>query len=210
MSTVTAPSPAKRRDPRLEGVRLVAILLAIMWVGEIVDQVILDQRLDQYGIEPRDTDGLVGIVASPFLHGDFGHLIANTIPFAAMGAMIALGGLARVAMVTVIVGLVAGIGTWIIAPENTIHIGASGLVFGYGSYLLARAFFERKLVHIVTAAVVVVFYGGALLGGMVPEEGISWQGHLFGFIGGIVAARMLAPDAPTPPARRSKDALAAH
>lgn len=201
MSTTTAPSTTTRRDPRIEGVRLVAILLAIMWVSEILDQVLLDQRLDQYGIEPRETDGILGIVASPFLHGDFGHLIANSIPFAVMGALIALGGLVRVAMVTLIVGAVAGVGTWLTAPDNTIHIGASGLVFGFGSYLLARAFFERKLVHLATAAVVVVFYGGALIGGLLPEEGISWQGHLFGFIGGIVAARALAPDAPTRAAR---------
>lgn len=196
MSTTTATPTERRRDPRVEGVRLVAILLAIMWVSEVVDQAFGGAHLDQYGIEPREPDGLVGIVASPFLHADFAHLLANTVPFAVMGVLIAFSGVVRVAAVTVIVAAVGGLGTWLIAPENTLHIGASGLVFGFGGYLVARAFFERKAIHILTAAVIAVVYGTALLGGLVPEEGISWQGHLFGLLGGVLAARVLAPDEP--------------
>ena len=165
-------------------------MAAVMWLTEIVDQV-GDARLDQYGIEPRDGDGLVGIVVSPFLHAGFDHLIANTIPFLVMGVLIALSGVARVAGVTLIVALVGGLGTWLVAPERTIHIGASGIVFGYATYLIARGLYSRRMLHLAAGAAVVAVWGSSVLAGLLPEEGISWQGHLFGAIGGIVAARLL-------------------
>jgi len=174
-----------------EGLQIVLALVALMWGAEILDT-ILDHRLDRYGIEPRDADGLSGVVAAPFLHADFGHLAANTVPFALMGFVIALGGAVRVAAVTAIVALVSGLGTWVIAPENTIHIGASGVVFGYATYLLARGFFNRDLMQLAIGAVVGAVWGGVLLAGLEPQEGISWQGHLFGAVGGVVAARMLS------------------
>ena len=94
--------------------------------------------------------------------------------------------------VTVIVGLVSGLGTWLIAPEHTIHIGASGIVFGYASYLISRGFFNRNALELAVGALVAVVYGSALLGGLVPEDGVSWQGHFFGAVGGVVAARTLS------------------
>jgi membrane associated rhomboid family serine protease len=185
-------SPAKDadRDARYAGFRLVLVLAALMWVSEIVDT-IANHRLDQYGIEPRDPDGLTGIVAAPFLHAGFDHLISNTVPFLVLGFAIALGGAARVALVTVIVMAVGGIGTWLFAPGNTLHIGASGVVFGYATYLISRGVFNRSLLELAMGAVVGAIWGGVLLGGLVPHEGISWQGHLFGAIGGIIAARVL-------------------
>jgi membrane associated rhomboid family serine protease len=168
-----------------------------MWVSEIVDTA-LDHRLDGYGIEPRDADGLIGIPAAPFLHAGFGHLISNTIPFLAMGFVIAFRGAARVLFVTAIVALVSGAGTWLVAPEFTIHIGASGVVFGYATYLLTRGFFDRDLIEIVIGVAVGVIYGGVLLGGLIPEDGVSWQGHFFGAVGGIVAARALAREPRSP------------
>jgi len=174
-------------------------LVAIMWIAEMVD-VVLGGRLDGLGIEPRDADGLVGVVLAPFLHAGFGHLIANTIPLLLMGFAIALSGLARVIGVTVIVGLVSGLGTWLIAPAGTVHIGASGLVFGYATYLVARGIFSRNLVHLALGAAIVLVFGTVLLGGLIPEDGISWQAHLFGAIGGVLAARMLIPDRKKPAA----------
>ena len=164
---------------------------AVMWVLEVIDQ-LADNRLDQYGIEPRDGDGLIGVFAAPFLHGGFDHLASNTVPFLLMGFVIAAQGAIRVLAVTAIVGLVSGLGTWLIAPENTIHIGASGIVFGYASYLLSRGFFNRSALELAVGAVVAVIYGTALLGGLVPEDGVSWQGHFFGAVGGVVAARGLS------------------
>jgi len=194
---MTATALSSGRDVRRDGFRMLLVLLAIMWVSEIVDTA-LDRRLDGYGIEPRDADGLIGIPAAPFLHAGFGHLISNTIPFLAMGFVIAFRGAARVLFVTAIVALVSGAGTWLVAPEFTIHIGASGVVFGYATYLLTRGFFDRDLIEIVIGVAVGVIYGGVLLGGLIPEDGVSWQGHFFGAVGGIVAARALAREPRSP------------
>lgn len=188
-------SPTEPRADRIAGVQVVLALLAAMWVLEVVD-VALDHRLDQYGIEPRDPDGLVGVVAAPFLHADFGHLIANTIPFVTLGIIIGLQGVARVLAVTGIVMLVSGLGTWLVAPDNSIHIGASGIVFGYATYLLARGIFNRDLIEIAIGLGVVAIWGTALLGGLLPQDGVSWQGHFFGAVGGVLAARVFARQRP--------------
>jgi membrane associated rhomboid family serine protease len=180
-----------RRDPRFDGFRIVLGMAALMWVLEAIDHA-ADNRLDQYGIEPRDGDGLTGVVAAPFLHGGFDHLASNTVPFLLMGFVIAAQGAVRVTTVTAIVALVSGLGVWLIAPGNTIHIGASGIVFGYATYLLSRGFFNRNALELAVGAVVAVVYGTVLLGGLVPEDGVSWQGHFFGAVGGILAARGLA------------------
>lgn len=186
MSTRTAP----QRSDRQEGILLVGAMAALMWVLEIVDQA-SGADLDQYGIEPHEADGLVGIATAPFLHAGFGHLTGNTVPFLVLGATIALSGLARVAAATAIVAVVGGLGTWLVAPSGTEHIGASGIVFGYAAYLIARGLYSRNLVHLAIGLVVVVVYGSTLLFGLVPSDGVSWQGHLFGGVGGVVAARLL-------------------
>jgi membrane associated rhomboid family serine protease len=183
-------TPSRTHSPVVRGFALVAGMAALMWVVEVADQ-IADGRLDAYGIEPRDVDGLDGVVFAPFLHAGFDHLIGNTIPFVLLGFAIALGGVARVAMVTVIVALVGGLGTWLVAPANTVHIGASGIVFGYAAYLVARGVYSRSAMQIGLGVVVLAVWGTTLLRGLVPEDGISWQGHLFGAIGGVLAARLL-------------------
>jgi membrane associated rhomboid family serine protease len=179
-------------EDRTNGFILVGALAALMWVSEIVDTA-LGHDLDQHGIVPRTDDGLAGIATSPFLHLGFGHLIGNTIPFVAMGCVIALSGVKRVAMVTAVVAAVAGFGTWAFAPANTNVIGASGIVFGYAAYLLARGFFSRAASHFLVGVFVIVLWGGALLGGLVPQEGISWQAHFFGALGGVLAAYLAGP-----------------
>jgi membrane associated rhomboid family serine protease len=196
---VTTESPTRSRtdSPVVQGMVVVAALAALMWVVEVVDQV-AGGRLDRNGIEPRDLDGLDGVVWAPFLHGDFAHLIGNTIPFVVLGFAIALSGVARVILVTVIVAVVGGLGTWLIAPADTLHIGASGIVFGYAGYLVARGVFSRSIGQILLGGVVVAVWGATLLQGLQPETGISWQGHLFGAIGGVVAARFLERRAGAP------------
>ena len=177
-------------DPDVKaGAGLVVGMAALMWLVEIADLVAGD--LDAAGIEPRELDGLTGIVAAPFLHGGFGHLIGNTIPFLVLGAIIALGGLARVALVTVVVALVGGLGTWLAGSAGSVHIGASGLVFGYAAYLIVRGVYSRRLLHLAGGLLVLAIYGTTLLFGLVPTPGVSWQGHLFGAVGGVVAARAL-------------------
>ncbi len=177
-------------DTRIAGFKVIGAMVALMWGLEVIDA-IAGGSLDQYGIEPREEDGLTGVVAAPFLHAGFGHLIANTVPFVAMGLVIAFKGAVRVLAVTAIVALVSGLGTWLVAPEFTLHIGASGVVFGYATYLISRGVFNRDALELGVGLIVVLVWGTALLGGLRPEDGISWQGHLFGAIGGVVAARVL-------------------
>jgi len=177
-----------QRD-RTGGFVFVAAMAALMWAVETVDLVAGD--LDSAGIRPRDPEGLVGIATSPFLHGGFGHLIGNTIPFLILGAAIAIGGLMRTLVVTGIVAAVGGLGTWLTAPSNTVVIGASGLVFGFATYLVARGAYSRLPLHFVGGLVVLVIYGSTLLTGLVPTPGVSWQGHLFGALGGLLAARVV-------------------
>jgi len=181
--------PRSSGDPRIGGLLFVAAMAALMWVVEVVD--LVAGNLDSAGIRPRDPEGLTGIAVAPFLHGGFGHLIANTVPFLLLGAAIALSGLARIVAVTVIVAVVGGLGTWLTAPAGSVTIGASGLVFGFAAYLVARGAFSRKPLHLAAELVVLAVYGATLLLSLVPTPGISWQGHLFGAIGGIVAARVL-------------------
>lgn len=194
--TSNAP-PARRTTGHLgsstlrsrPGLLLVAVAVALMWIVEGIDLFAGD--LDSAGIRPRELDGLPGIALAPFLHGGFGHLIANTVPFAVLGGVIALGGLVRVAAVSAIVAVVGGLGTWLTAPADTVHIGASGLVFGFTTYLIARGIFSRRLLHFGVGLVILGTYGTTLLFGLVPVPGVSWQGHLFGAVGGVVAARVL-------------------
>jgi membrane associated rhomboid family serine protease len=166
-------------------------MVLLMWALEVVDTAI-DNRLDRHGIVPREAEGLDGVIAAPFLHVGFGHLLANTLPFVAMGLVIALEGPLRLLGVTAITALVSGLGTWLIAPADTVHLGASGVVFGYATYLIARGLFNRRPIEIAIGAVVALLWGGALLAGLEPRQGISWQGHLFGAIGGVLAARVLS------------------
>jgi membrane associated rhomboid family serine protease len=168
-------------------------MVAIMWVAEAIDS-LADHRLDKYGIVARQVDGLDGVLFSPFLHGGFGHLIGNTVPFLVLGAIIAFNGAARVALVTLIVAVLGGLGTWLISPEGTNTIGASGVVMGYAAYLIARGIFSRRLVELVLGGVVAVLWGGMLLGSLVPTAGVSWQAHLCGAVAGVVAARLLTKD----------------
>jgi membrane associated rhomboid family serine protease len=182
---------SRRREQWKEGARLVFGIAAAMWVVEVIDS--LDShRLDRDGIVPRSVSHLYGIVFAPFLHASFGHLFANTIPFVLLGLAIALMSAARVVAVTAIVGLVSGFGTWLTAPAGSVTLGASGVVFGYATYLISRGMFNRRIGELAIGAVVGVLFSGALLSGLLPHAGISWQAHLFGGIGGVLAAQMLA------------------
>ena len=178
-----------RRSDRDSGLLLVGAMAALMWLVEIVDVAAGD--LDRFGIEPRELDGLDGILFAPFLHAGFGHLIGNTIPFVVLGAVIALGGVKRVALVTAIVAVAGGLATWLVGPDASVHVGASGIVFGYATYLLARGFYSRRMLHFAAGLVVLLVFGTTLLVGLVPTPGVSWQGHLFGGLAGVLAARVV-------------------
>ena len=162
-------------------------LLGLMWAVEILD--LLPFHLDRFGIRPRSVAGLAGIVCAPFLHAGFAHLAANSIPFLILGGIVLLGGRGVFWKVTLFVTLAGGLGVWLFAGRFTNHIGASGLIFGYLGFLLARGWFEKSLPWMLAACAILVAYGGLLFGVLPGHAGVSWQGHLFGFLAGIGAAR---------------------
>jgi membrane associated rhomboid family serine protease len=170
---------------------ILASIVAIMWGVEILDQA-LNGALDNYGIIPRNDIGLRGIFFAPFLHGNFYHLAANTLPFVTLGWLIMLKEISDFFAVSIITAIVSGLGVWVTAAPNSIHIGASGVIFGYLGFLLFRGYFERSATSIFLALFVCFFYGSMIWGVVPTEKEISWQGHLFGFIGGAIAARLLA------------------
>jgi membrane associated rhomboid family serine protease len=166
-------------------------VVALLWAVEIVDQVVFNRSLDRFGIFPRTLSGLRGIVFAPFLHGDFAHLLANTLPLVTLGWLIMLRETGDWLVVTVITALCSGIGTWLIGAPSY-HIGASGVLFGYFGFLLLRGYFERSVVAIGFSLLVFFLYGSIIWGVLPGQSGISWEGHLCGFLGGVLAARLLA------------------
>ncbi len=176
--------------------------IALLWAIEIVDQLVLGCTLDSFGIRhclldsfgvrPRTITGLWGILWAPFLHGGFEHLFANTAPLLILGSIIILSRpLKDFFKVSFIVTIISGFGTWLIAPPGQVHLGASGLIFGYFGFLVLSAYFERSCRAIVIALVVLLLYSGIVWGALPQGNGISWQTHLFGFIGGGVSAYLI-------------------
>lgn len=188
-------APVRRGQKQREGVTLLIGIVVFMWVVQVVN-VIDSYHLRSDGIWARNLDRLWGILTAPFIHYNWPHLIGNTIPFLFMGLIIALAGAARLALVTGIVIVIGGLGTWLISPGSVSTIGASGVVFGYATYLLTRGFFNRSALELLTGLIVGVIWGGALLASIVPRAHVSWQGHVCGAIAGVVAASLLKRDRP--------------
>ena len=196
---MTLQLPDKRKEPT-EGLVLLAVIVGVMWLIEGINT--LDSNgLNSDGIIPRNVGHLWAIIIAPFLHASFQHLIDNTIPFVFMGVIIALRGALRLALVTIIVIVAGGLGTWLIAPAHSITVGASGVVFGYATYLFSRGLFNRSLFEILTGIIVGVVWGGALLSSLVPHYGISWQAHACGAVAGVLAAALLARPSHSAPGR---------
>ena len=166
--------------------------LSVFWVAEIIDVVLPFWGLDQYGIRPRTERGLWGILASPFLHGGFDHLIGNSVPFLILGWLTMFRERWHFALVTVMAMLLGGLGVWTFGATGSVHIGASGGIFGYLGFLLLSGFFERRFGAILVSLGVGVAYGGLVWGVLPSQPGISWEGHLFGFLAGILAAYVAA------------------
>jgi len=171
---------------------ILIVCVALAWSLEIVDQLVLGESLDGFGIRPRNPSALWGVLAAPLLHGGWAHLATNTLPFVVLGWLVMLRRVRDFFVVTALVLLGGGLGVWLIAAPNTVHIGASGLIFGYVGYLLARGYFERSMGSIVIALAVAALYGGALFGLLPGQPGVSWEGHLTGFASGVGSGRLLA------------------
>ena len=201
--TPAAVPQGPRRWPALI---LLFSFVALMWVVEAGDQVIQtlfepSQGLDGYGVRPLSSDGLLGILFQPFLHGDWAHLIGNSIALLVLGSIIALSGIRPLISVTLISWLASGVVSWVLGGTGTVHIGASGIVFGYIFYVIVRGLFSRRFLHLLIGLVIGFYYGLEALAGLSPMlDGVSWQGHLGGAIGGVMSASGLR--------RRDRDAAA--
>ncbi|MVZ99140.1 rhomboid family intramembrane serine protease [Actinomadura sp. LD22] len=167
---------------------LIGSVTVLMWVLEGVDA--LDNgALDQFGIQPHDVDDLPDIFTAPFMHAGFPHLMANTIPFVILGFIAAARGIAKFLAASLIIIVVGGLGVWFLSSANT--LGSSILIFGFFGYLVGRGIFERRVLDVVIAVLVVAVYGTMLVGVVPNDPTISWQGHLFGLIGGVLGAWFL-------------------
>ena len=202
MSVSTPPRnriPVRRGQTQLEGLIVLSGVVAIMWLLEAVNSLDSNRLATSDGIYARNVDHIWAIFTAPFLHFSFQHLIANTVPFVFMGVIIALQGARKFLLVTLIIIVIGGLGTWLIAPAGTDTAGASGVVFGYATYLFARGFFDRSPFELLTGLLVGVVWGGALLSSIVPHYGISWQGHACGAIAGVIAAYLVRSERPAKP-----------
>jgi len=192
---MSSVEPLTVRDHILGRFSALAVPIAVMWFVRLLDT-FTPQGFSAagYGIVPRTVDGLSGIAAAPFIHSSWAHLIANTIPFAVLGSFILINGIGEFLFTFFVTGLVAGLGTWLFAAPNTMHVGASGVVLGFMGFLLFRSAFDRKLTSAIITIAVAVLYASALATSLIPREDISWTNHFFGFAGGIIAARLRYPE----------------
>ncbi len=184
--------PEQRWTERLPGAfGMVAVTLAVLWGLEILDTA-MDGRLDGYGIRPRSVEGLEGVLFAPFLHAGFGHLFSNSLVFAVLGvityAAVTLG---RFLAVIAITALSSGLGAWAFGAPNTVVVGASGVIFGLLGFLLLRGLTERSPGAITISIMMLLTYGGTIAGILPGASYVSWQSHLFGFLGGTAAAYLL-------------------
>ena len=195
-----APATQPKKRPRwMVGGATILTFVALLYLVELIDQ-LTGGKLDVNGIRPLESDGLWGIIFAPVLHANWQHLMANTIPLLVLGFLMTLAGISRFVWATVIVWILGGFGTWLIGNVGsscgpTDHIGASGLIFGWLTFLLVFGLFVRRVWDIIIGLVVLFAYGGVLLSAMPVLHqcgGVSWQGHLCGAIAGVVAAYLLS------------------
>lgn len=172
-------------------VRVLAVMLGLLWSIELIDALVLGGGLDAFGVQPRSVAGLVGVATMPLLHAHFAHLLSNTIGILVFGTLVLMYGRREFLWVTLAAWLFGGLGAWLLGSAASVHIGASGLVFGYFGYVLMRGVYERRFLSIVISLVIGLLFGGTLAGAIpgLADAGISWQGHLFGLLGGVLVAR---------------------
>lgn len=201
----TGSAPAKRERSLLPA-RLKPAVITVGSLGVLITLIQVANSLTSYrmdahlGIVPRSAHGLIGILAAPLLHFSWGHLLANLVPLLIFGFLIVVGSVRQFVAVTVLVWLISGLGVWVVAGSHTVTVGASGLVFGWLAYLVSRGVFTRRLGQIALGLVLLVIYGGLFWSGIIKLAAadiggvvnISWQAHLFGAIGGALAAFLVA------------------
>lgn len=175
----------------LRPTKILLLVIAGLWLIELIDLIQPWLTFDWYGIHPRTLIGLPGILLAPLLHAGFGHLLANTVPLFILGWLVLLRRRQDLLIVSLTAIIISGLGVWLFGGSNTVHIGASGVIFGLLGYLLARGYFERSIPAILLAVLAFLLYGGMVWGVLPGRDGVSWLAHLFGFIGGVGAAYLL-------------------
>nr|WP_019203792.1 rhomboid family intramembrane serine protease [Tsukamurella sp. 1534] len=189
-------APSKSVGARIVGNNLgraaitVAVFVAALWAIEGVDTV-LGNSLDHWGIEPREGGGLRGIAMAPLLHGGWSHLAANTVPALVLGFVGLAAGAGRFILATAVIWVFSGVGVWLTGADNTVVVGLSGVLFGWTTYLVLRGLFTRRPLDLIVGLVLAVIYGGMLWGVLPGQAGVSWQAHLWGAVGGVLAAILL-------------------
>lgn len=185
---------SRQKKSTAQEIKTLLTVVGIFWIVEIIDFVVFKGKLDRFGIQPHSLIGLRGIIFAPFLHGGFGHLIANTIPFLTLGWLTMIQETSDFYIVSIVTAIVGGLGVWFFGGAGSIHIGASILIYGYLGFLLLRGYFQKNIPSILLSIVVFILYGGLIFGVFPSQVGVSWQGHLFGFLGGAVAAFAIAKE----------------
>ena len=169
--------------------------LALMWLVFAATALSGDTLL-RLGIIPRTASGLRGIFFAPFLHGSLAHIMANSIPFVVLGWLVMLRDARHFVPVTLAAMLGSGVLAWLLGAPGSVHIGASGVIFGYLGFLILSGWFARSFFSILLSILVTALWGGMVLGVVPGESGISWQAHLGGFLGGVLAASMFKESRP--------------
>lgn len=173
--------------------------VAVIWLIQFVHAAIGAVVVNTFGLRPNDVGSLPDIVTSPFVHADFAHLMANTVPGALFAFLVSLAGQRVFWVASLIVVALGGFGTWLFGGSGTIHVGASGLVYGWLAFLIVRGFLNRRLGQAALGIVLAVIYGSLIFGVLPGQAGVSWQGHLFGAVGGVVAGAALKDRTPRQP-----------
>lgn len=180
-----------------ENLFLLLVLVFIGYAIEVVDFLVRrthDLNLDTWGgIQPRQFGSIHSIFSAHFLHGDLDHIFGNTIPFLLFGACVLIRGRAVFWKVSFFVAVVGGGLLWLLGMKGDIHVGASLVIFGYLGFLLSRGIFERSAFWIIISIVTLPIYSFMFFSLLPLQKGVSWEGHLYGFIAGIVAAKVLIP-----------------
>lgn len=164
--------------------------LVLIWTVFLVNEFIFGGALNNFGVRPRDTSTLWGILTAPLLHADYGHIVANSLPGALFAGLIAMSSKRLFWQVTLLITVVGGGLTWLVGGVNTVHIGASGLIYGWLAFLVVRGFVNRRVMQIILGVILASMYSGLIWGVLPTQMAVSWQMHLFGGLAGIWAAVM--------------------
>ncbi len=189
---------------RIRALRWLLLFIVALYVAETIDILVFGQDLNYWGVEPRQTDSLARIPLMPLLHDGYGHLVGNTGPLLILGGMTVLYGAGTFVATTAFCALASGLGIWLLAAPGTVHIGASGLVYGYFGFLIARALFDHSFFSMLLAGAVLIAYGSLVLMLSPLQQQISWEGHIFGLLGGFLSAAVLTPSTLRDPDQRAQ------